>query len=124
VWSLTNTITNVTAYVRCKATGADPAEQAVIIWRLGATEIESAAFSVSRVAFTNYSDSRDTDPDGNAWTVANVDALQIAWRASTLAATETITGSEMWADVTYTSGVSIPVMMHHYSQTRRARIAD
>ena len=80
----------------------DPEEQAVILWRTYDTDYESSARTVSRAAFTNYSETRATNPNtGSAWTWSEVNALQIGSRASTLEAGETIQCAEYWIVVDY-----------------------
>ncbi|GEM_PF-3364000 len=88
----------------------DPAaEQAVIIWRTYNTNYESSAQTISRAAFTNYSQTRATNPNtGSAWTWAEVNALQVGSRASTLGAGEIIQCSEYWIVVDYTPPVPLP----------------
>ena len=101
--SQTETINSVTAYVRAKASGSDPPEQLKILWRTHSTDYESGDLSVSRTAFTDYSEQKTTKPNtGSAWTWDEVNALQIGARASALASGETIWVSELWIVVYYT----------------------
>lgn len=101
--ALAGTINSVTAYARAKVgAGAGAVETLRILWRTYATDYESGDITVSRVAFTDYSEARATNPNtGAAWTWAEVNALQIGARASALAATESITVTEFWIEVTY-----------------------
>lgn len=102
--SQTGTINSVTAYVKAKASGSDPAEQIRILWRTYSTDYESGDISVSRAAFTEYSQQRTTNPNtGSAWTWAEVDALQVGIRASVLASGENVWASEVWIVINYTT---------------------
>lgn len=113
------TINSVTAYVRAKYVAGGGDEGLKILWRLGATEIESAE-KTPAAAYSDHSDVRNTDPDGGAWSWADVNSLQIGVRASTLANAEQLNFSELWIVVDYTvvGGLSIPVAMHHYRMMR------
>jgi hypothetical protein len=100
--SQTGTINSVTAYIRAKATGSGD-EQAVILWRTYSTDYESSPVTISTTAFTDYSETRTTNPNtGASWTWTEVNALEIGSRASSLASGETIQVSEYWIDVEYT----------------------
>jgi flagellin-like protein len=79
-----------------------PAEKAVVLWRTHNVDYESAAFTISRTAFTDYSEKRTTNPNtGLPWTWAEVNALEIGSRASTLGSDEAIQVSEYWIVVDY-----------------------
>jgi hypothetical protein len=79
-----------------------PAEKAVILWRTHNLNYESAAFTISRTAFTDYSETRTTNPNtGLPWTWDEINALEIGSKASTLGADETIQVSEYWIIVSY-----------------------
>ena len=79
-----------------------PAEKAVVLWRTHNVDYESTAFTISRTAFTDYSEKRTTNPStGLPWTWAEVNALEIGGRASTLGSDETIQVSEFWIVVDY-----------------------
>jgi hypothetical protein len=81
----------------------DPYEQGVILWRIYSTDYESSAITISRTAFTDYSQTRTINPNtGVTWTWTEVNALEIGSRASTLASGETIQVSEYWIVVEYT----------------------
>jgi PKD repeat protein len=85
------------------------AEQAVILWRTYNTNYESSAQTISRTAFTNYSETRATNPNtGSAWTWAEVNALQLGSRASSLGANDIIQCSEYWVVVDYTPPSPLP----------------
>lgn len=97
------TINSVTAYARARyitGNGGED-EQFEIIWKLGATEITSGHLDTTS-SFADYSDSRNKDPDGDAWTWTNVNALEIGSHASKLDAGEIIQFSEYWIVVYYT----------------------
>jgi len=101
--SQTGTINSVTAYMRAKATGSGAGEKAVILWRTYATDYESAAQTISRTAFTDYSEARTVNPNtGLAWTWTEVNALEVGSRASALGSGEVIQCSEFWIVVDYT----------------------
>jgi len=102
--SHTEAIVSVTAYIRAEATGSGAIEQAKIRWRTHTTDYESAAKTISRVAYTDYSEVRTVNPNtGIAWTWTEVNALETGARASTLAAEEMIAVAEFWIVVSYTS---------------------
>jgi hypothetical protein len=83
-----------------------PAEKAVILWRTYNLNYESAAFTISRTAFTDYSETRTTNLNtGLPWTWDEINALEIGSKASTLGADETIQVSEYWIIVSY-AGIS------------------
>jgi PKD repeat protein len=85
------------------------AEQAVILWRTHSIDYESSAQTISRAAFTNYSETRATNPNtGSAWTWAEINALEVGSRASTLGTGEIIQCSEYWIVVDYTPPVPLP----------------
>jgi len=101
----TGTINQVTAYMRAKAPfGGGTAEGANILWRTYNTDYESVAFIISRIAFTDYSQTRQNNPNTNlAWTWTEVNALQVGARASgVLEFEEEIDVSEFWIVVDYT----------------------
>lgn len=105
----TGTINSVTAYIRAKAFGLSTSEQAVIVWRSHSTNYESDAISISRVAFTNYSQARTVNPNTTlAWTWDEINALEVGARASTLAGGEEIRVSEIWVVVNYQTSISSP----------------
>jgi flagellin-like protein len=79
-----------------------PAERAAILWRTYNTIYESTPFTASRTAFTDYSEKRTTNPNtGFPWTWAEINALEIGIRASTLGTDETMQVSEVWIAVDY-----------------------
>ena len=83
-------------------------EQAVILWRTYDTDYESSAITISRTAFTDYSEARTTNPNSDqAWTWTEINALQIGSRASTLGSGETIQVSKYWIVVDYTLGFNL-----------------
>jgi len=87
---------------------------AVILWCTYSTDYESSAITISRTAFTDYSQARTTNPNsGQAWTWTEVNALEIGSRASSLASGETIQVSEYWIVVEYTPDTQAPT----YSNT-------
>ena len=91
-----------------KPVGSNPEEKAVIFWRTHDTDYESSAITISRTAFTDYSETRATNPNtGSAWTWDEINALQIGSRASVLGSTETIQVSEFWIVVDYTLGFNL-----------------
>jgi len=93
----TGTINAVTAYMRAKASGRAQPEKAVILWRTGDSDYESSEFNINRGNFKNESEPRTTNPNtDSAWTWAEVNALEIGSRATTLDSTETIQVSEYW----------------------------
>lgn len=105
----TGTIVSITAYIRAMASGSSTAESAKIRWRTHATDYESAAKSISRVAFTDYSEVRTVNPNtGVAWTWDEVNVLETGVRASTLAAEEIIYVSEFWIVISYTGSDTTP----------------
>jgi hypothetical protein len=86
-----------------KPASSNPIEQAVILWRTYSTDYESAAITISRTTFTEYSQARTTNPNtGSAWTWTEVNALEVGSRATTLGSTEIIQVSEYWIVVDYT----------------------
>jgi len=86
-----------------KPASSNPVEQTVILWRTYSTDYENSATTISRTAFTDYSQTRTTNPNtGQTWTWNEVNALEIGSRASTLGTTETIQVSEFWIVVDYT----------------------
>jgi len=103
--SQTGTINSVTAYIRAKVSGGGgTVEKACILWRTYSTDHESADFDISRTAFADYSQTRTMNPNtGVAWTWAEINALQIGSRATTLGSSEAIQVSEFWIVVDYTS---------------------
>ena len=80
----------------------NPVEQATLIWKLGATEVEPGGVTISRIEFTNYSDTRTTNPGGGTWTWTDINNLEVGSRATALGAAETIQVSEYWIVVDYT----------------------
>jgi hypothetical protein len=79
-----------------------PTEKAVILWRTYNTIYESAPFTISRTTFTDYSETKTTNPSTSLpWTWAEVNALEIGSRASTLGLDETMQVSEFWIVVDY-----------------------
>jgi hypothetical protein len=83
--------------------------------------------------YTEYSKQYLVNPNTlAAWTLAEINALQIG--SSGYSGKNPSTGriyvglcTQSWVVIDYTpaaGGLSIPVAMHHYSQTRKARIAD
>ncbi|MBU0646659.1 hypothetical protein KJ611_04310 [Patescibacteria group bacterium] len=99
----TATINSVEIFVRAKASGSGGAEKIKILDYLNTTLRSSSQISVSRTSFTDYSTGNlTTDPEGNAWTLTNIDALEIGVEVSALGKNETMQVSEMWAEVDYT----------------------
>lgn len=96
--------------------GPPALEQAVILWRTYNTDYESSANTISRTAFTDYSQTRTTNPNtGSAWTWAEVNALEVGARASTLGSNEIIQVSEFWIVVDYTlSSVTLSLQTYDY----------
>jgi hypothetical protein len=91
---------------------------AVIIWTTYSTDYESSAITISRTAFTDYSEVRTTNPNsGQAWTWSEVNALEIGSRASTLASDETIQVSEFWIVVDYTLGFNLNLRVRDWDLT-------
>jgi len=91
-----------------KPSSSNPVEQAVILWRTYDTDYESAATTISRTAFADYSEARTTNPyTGNPWTWTEVNSLQIGARASTVGASEYIQVSEFWIVVDYALGYNL-----------------
>lgn len=100
--SITGTINSVTAYMRAIASGGGN-EQAVILWRTYGTDYESAAKTISTIAFTNHSETRTVNPNtGAAWTWAEVNALQVGAKITQVSVNEYIDASEFWIEVDYT----------------------
>ena len=100
--SQTGPITQVTATMRAIAVGSKSGESAAIIWKLGASEVESSDQTIGRGAFADYSDTRTTDPAGGSWDWSDINSLEIGSRATGLATDEIIQVSEYWIVVTYT----------------------
>ena len=91
---------------------------AVIIWTTYSTDYESSAITISRTAFTDYSEARTTNPNsGQAWTWSEVNALEIGSRASTLASDEIIQVSEFWIVVDYTLGFNLNLRVRDWDLT-------
>jgi len=91
---------------------------AVILWRTYSTDNESSAITISRTAFTDYSETRTTNPNsGQAWTWTEVNALEIGSRASSLASNETIQVSEYWIVVDYTMGYNLNLRVRDWDLT-------
>jgi hypothetical protein len=101
-----------------KPVGSNPEEKAVIFWRTHDTDYESSAITISRTAFTDYSETRATNPNtGSAWTWDEINALQIGSRASVLGSTETIQISEFWIIVDYTAGFNLNLRVRDWDLT-------
>lgn len=96
-------ITSVQVFVRARSlNGGGAGEKIKILDRYLTSQRESAAITVDRTTFTQYSTSAyTTAPDGNPWTTAIVNALQIGVNAFTLGSGETLQVSKMWAEVIY-----------------------
>jgi hypothetical protein len=93
-------------------------EQAVILWRTYDTDYESSTITISRTAFTDYSEARTTNPNSDqAWTWTEINALQIGSRASTLGSGETIQVSEYWIVVDYTLGFNLNLRVRNWDLT-------
>lgn len=106
----TGIINSVTAYIRAKApAGGGAAETAVILWRTHSADYESTTITISRTAFTNYSQAKTVNPNtGVAWTWDEINALEVGARAYALGVDEEIDVSEIWIVVDYTATVDIP----------------
>ena len=87
-----------------KPAAYNPDEQACILWRTYSTDYESSATTISRAAFTDYSERRTVNPyTGQPWTWDEVNALQIGARATVLGLDESVQVSEFWVVVNYTT---------------------
>ena len=101
-----------------KPASSNPNEQAVILWRTYDADYESSAITISRTAFTDYSEARTTNPNsGQAWTWSEVNALEIGSRASTLASDEIIQVNEFWIVVDYTLGFNLNLRVRDWDLT-------
>jgi len=105
--SQTGTINSVTAYMRAKASGSSAPERATLIWKLAATEVEPGNVAISRTTFTDYSDTRTTNPAGGSWDWSDINSLEIGARATILGSSEYIQVSEFWIVVDYTPGFNL-----------------
>ncbi len=95
----TPTINSVTAYTRAKTDGST-ADKFVFLMRMGVSETESAEIALT-TSIAEYSVAI-SDPDGGTWSWADIDALKLGSRASTLASGKTETFTEYWIVVDYT----------------------
>lgn len=119
------TINSVTAYARAKYATGTGDEHIKIIWRLAATEVLSAESAHLTNAFADYTDVRNTDPDGAAWTWVHINSLEVGAMATTLGAGEVLQFSEFYIVVDYTvAGVTMPLFTHHLSSMNRAHQSD
>jgi hypothetical protein len=82
-------------------------EKATPIWKSGATEVEAGEVTISRTSFTDYSDTRTTDPDGGSWDWSDINSLEVGVRATILGPSEYIQVSEFWIVVDYTLGFNL-----------------
>ena len=104
-----STINSVTVYARCTVVGGGSAgEKGVIITRTGGNDYESAAFGLSRTTWTDHPVVYETNPGGGLWTKAQITALEVGSRASTLGSAETMNCSEYWVVVDYTPDTTPP----------------
>jgi hypothetical protein len=115
--SQTGTINSVTAYMRAKASGSSAPERATLIWKLGATEVEPGGVAISRTTFTDYSDTRTTDPAGGSWDWSDINNLEIGARATTIGSSEYIQVSEFWIVVDYTPGFNLNLRVRDWDLT-------
>jgi len=100
----TGTINSVTVWIRAVISGGAAApESACIFIRTYGTDYEGAAQTISRTAFTDYSETYTTNPyTGSAWTWTEVTDLEAGGRVKKIGATEEIRVSEIWVVVDYT----------------------
>jgi hypothetical protein len=108
---------------------SNPEEKAVFIWRTYSTDYESAPITISRTDFTEYSETRTTNPStGQTWTWDEVNSLEVGARASTLGGTETLQVSEFWIVVEYVSPplahVDASILIRRSDNTVRQIIAE
>jgi len=92
-------------------------EKATLIWKLGATEVESGEVTIDRTAFTDYSNSRTTDPTGGSWDWSDINSLEIGSRATALGSSEYIQVSEFWIVVDYTLGFNLNLRVRDWDLT-------
>ena len=75
VASLADSIKGVQINTMCRETNAN-SFSLVTVAKLGATESNSAAAAIGTTNYVTKTRLMETDPTGNAWTIANVDAAQ------------------------------------------------
>jgi len=75
VASLADSIKGVQINTMCRETDAN-SFSLVTVSKLGATESNSAAAAIGTTNYVTKTRLMETDPTGNAWTIANVDAAQ------------------------------------------------
>lgn len=107
------TVASVEIKIRARAVNGGGAKENVYIMdKLGATE-RLFSIELDRTAFQEYTTGTyNTDPDGNPWTVANVNNLEAGVQVQTLGGGETIRVSEIWIIVTasaYQTSLNRPV---------------
>ena len=74
--------------------------------------------SIPNGSWGSYSHTFTTNPDtSSAWTVAEINASEFGVALQALQGSEA-TCTQVYVVVDYTSGVSIPVAMHHYRNLR------
>ena len=95
------TITSVTVYCRAK-TSSGTTDKFVFVLRTHSSDYESASKFLT-TSFAQYNATYTTNPNtSTAWTWADIAALELGARASTLGTGNTVSFSEFWIVVTYT----------------------
>ncbi|MEM3602712.1 MAG: hypothetical protein QW222_01390 [Candidatus Bathyarchaeia archaeon] len=96
-------ITSVTVYIKALAKGSDVEEEKVaILWKLSGVEVSSSPFTISRVSYAVYSDTRTKNPLGEYWNWTNLKDLQVGVVVKLLKqGKEEIRASELWVEVNY-----------------------
>ncbi|MEM3551276.1 MAG: hypothetical protein QXV01_09335, partial [Candidatus Bathyarchaeia archaeon] len=93
-------ITSVTVYIKALAKGSDVEEEKVaILWKLSGVEVSSSPFTISRVSYAVYSDTRTKNPLGEYWNWTNLKDLQVGVVVKLLKqGKEEIRASELWVE--------------------------
>jgi hypothetical protein len=92
-------------------------EKATPIWKSGATEVEAGDVTISRTSFTDYSNTRTTDPDGGSWDWSDINSLEVGVRATMLGPSDYIQVSEFWIVVDYTLGFNLNLRVRDWDLT-------
>jgi len=92
-------------------------EKVTLVWKSGATEVEAGEVEISRTAFTDYSDTRTTAPDGGSWDWSDINSLEAGARATTLGSNDYIQVSEFWIVVDYTLGFNLNLRVRDWDLT-------